>query len=153
MKKLSFICTLSVSLLLAAPASFASWPSGGLEPDDEGNLLGDALDGAGGMYYLSVGSLYRIDRDGDLVWPSPVLISAANLPFLNLISDDAGGAILVYQSGSPFTVRAFRIDADGNHLWGSGGIAVVTSPNMIVTRSGLWTRTSCAILPRPLAVV
>jgi hypothetical protein len=91
-------------------------------------------DGAGGVIVTwhdvrgSLAEIYsqRLNGSGVPQWtPGGVLISAAGgateeiLP--NIVSDGAGGAIVIWNNGF---LRAQRINASGVTLWPSGGVAV-----------------------------
>jgi hypothetical protein len=58
--------------------------------------------------------------DGDLIWPYELEIENPEI----LLSDRAGGAVVVWSSGA---IRAQRYDDEGNIMWGATGKAVSSS--------------------------
>jgi len=84
----------------------------------------DARDGAQRLY------AQRVD-EGSSVWTSDgidVCPSAAYLYYARMVSDGAGGAIITWNENryGSYDIFAQRIDADGNLVWGDGGIDVCT---------------------------
>jgi hypothetical protein len=74
----------------------------------------------------------RVNADGDTLWPADgKLICDAPLAQSQpaIVNDGAGGAIVVWRlhGGSVSDVHAQRIDADGDSLWTSGGVAVCSA--------------------------
>ena len=76
----------------------------------------------------------RVNDGGVVEWPAdgvPVCKAAGNQSSPRLVSDGAGGAIVVWQDARLDTVTdiyAQRISGTGVPLWGNGGVAVCTSP-------------------------
>ncbi|MBA7636753.1 hypothetical protein ES703_44381 [subsurface metagenome] len=91
----------------------------------------------------------RLDSQGNTVWPeggisvsaSPFDVNQGQIEMINeslieLINDDAGGAILLWYNELKIdnfwkvTVHAQRVSADGDCLWGEQGVQVcATSPD------------------------
>jgi hypothetical protein len=100
-----------------------------------------ASDGAGGAIivwedYRSAGneSVYaqRVDADGNVLWTADgilVCTGHGSRGTLAIISDGAGGAIVTWEDsrGSFFDIYAQRLDANGNVLWTSNGVAICTA--------------------------
>ena len=74
----------------------------------------------------------RVDADGNPQWTTDgVALCALDLNQHNptIVTDDAGGAIVVWQdhrAGAP-DIFAQRVDADGNPLWTPDGIEICTA--------------------------
>ena len=82
----------------------------------------DSRDGAQRLY------AQRVD-EGSSVWTSDgidVCPTAAYLYYARMVSDGSGGAILTWNENryGSYDIFAQRIDADGNLVWGDGGIDV-----------------------------
>lgn len=116
--------------------------------DDEGvvitsttNLYSDSLDlasdRAGGAFFTwadaSDNTVYAhyVDADGELAWDSAVMLSLAG-EFSDTaqhprktVEDGRGGFITGWYNGD-FELKAQRCDADGNVLWGEGGLVLST---------------------------
>ncbi len=77
----------------------------------------------------------RVTSAGTLLWPTNgIAVSTAvnNQNDLQLISDDAGGAIIAWQdfrSGPTSDIYAQRVDGAGSTLWSGNGVAVCTAAN------------------------
>ncbi len=75
----------------------------------------------------------RVDADGVPQWATdgvPLCELDFNQHNPAIVSDDQGGAIIVWQDhrgGSTPDVYAQRVDADGNPLWDADGVAVCTA--------------------------
>lgn len=77
----------------------------------------------------------RVDAEGRCRWGSSgVRIAPSDLSHAagqaRIVSDDAGGAIVVWSEGgstNPSDLRLQRIDADGELLWKSGGVIITGS--------------------------
>jgi hypothetical protein len=72
----------------------------------------------------------RIDGSGNMLWQeNGILISAAQYPYLDalMVSDDAGGAILVWSDNHTGTITLYaqRLDPSGKTLWQDGGVTVM----------------------------
>jgi hypothetical protein len=100
-----------------------------------------ASDGAGGAIVAwqdypsgSPGEIHaqRVDADGNVLWTtSGVIISAAHgSPYYPQIeSDGAGGAIVTWQEyRGTSNIYAQRVNANGNVLWTTDGVAICTAP-------------------------
>ncbi len=100
-------------------------------------------DEAGGCYFiwedsrpgtLGVSDLYaqRINSAGTVAWTSgglPVCVAAGQQFFTRAIRDGSGGMIAVWmdrRNGSDFDLYAQRVDANGNSLWTTNGVAIAT---------------------------
>jgi len=71
----------------------------------------------------------RVDIGGNLLWnggnPLPVRVGPSYPQSLQVLSDGAGGAYIVHtdtNNGSSYGIRAHRISADGELLWGEDGL-------------------------------
>lgn len=68
----------------------------------------------------------RVDAAGVLQWdPAGVACGGSNAGFPSIISDGAGGAIVLWQDGNA-PVRAQHLDATGALQWAPAGVAVTT---------------------------
>lgn len=73
----------------------------------------------------------RIDSNGNVLWMTdgmPVTTKTNREHTPKMVSDDAGGAIIVWeqQTSGMWDVWAQHLDANGNILWANGGIPLVT---------------------------
>ena len=137
---LSRAALLGLALLLPRPAA-AAWPT---DPSENLPLCTApsaqrfptiVSDGVGGAivawqdFRSGNWDIYaqRVSADGALLWTEDgvVLPSHASERLPSIVSDGAGGAIVVWQSG-PFNyeVYAQRISAGGALLWAEGGVAL-----------------------------
>jgi len=75
----------------------------------------------------------RIDKDGLVLWPPDVAIcsAAGDQGKPKIISDGAGGAVIVWQDfrSGEYEVYAQRINGDGVPQWAADGVAISTVPN------------------------
>ncbi|MDI6797308.1 MAG: hypothetical protein QMD09_10200, partial [Desulfatibacillaceae bacterium] len=88
--------------------------------DDYDCVARGAADGSGGIIVVNnQGHINRIAGDGTLPWTpadEPIEIAGGNNTYgRQIISDGAGGAIVVWQDGD---IAIQRIDANGQLLWG-----------------------------------
>jgi hypothetical protein len=136
-------CSLCGLFLFAAPVH-AEWiPDGtALCSLPGGQLIGRAVsDGSNGAIIVwndnrsaSTGTdiyVQRVDMDGNVLWmPEGVAVCTAAGSQYNprLCSDGAGGAVIVWLDASTGKndIYAQRIDASGNVLWTTNGVAVCT---------------------------
>jgi hypothetical protein len=78
----------------------------------------------------------RVTGNGNLLWVAGgvQLSNAPNEQVVpRLISDMAGGAIILcqdYVTASNYDIYGQRVDANGNTLWASGGLAISIDPNI-----------------------
>ncbi|MBJ6725980.1 hypothetical protein [Geomesophilobacter sediminis] len=128
----------------------ASWPAGGVVQVVQGqNNMRSISDGSGGIIMVwqdyrgsaTEADLYaqHLDKDGKVVagWSvDGVAVCTATSDQLNpqLVSDGAGGAIIVWQdlrNGTNFNIYAQHLDANGSvHAgWSANGVAVSTATN------------------------
>jgi hypothetical protein len=78
----------------------------------------------------------RVDASGSPMWgASGVVVCSANnyQTFSDIVSDDAGGAIMAWIDGRPGgyyndQIWAQRVDASGNTVWPANGIPIDTTP-------------------------
>jgi len=75
----------------------------------------------------------RLDAEGNAEWPEVgIEVGQAgehnNVIYFDATGDDAGGAVVVwnYSENGNVSLRAQRLDAGGNKLWGDDGIRVST---------------------------
>jgi hypothetical protein len=74
----------------------------------------------------------KIDANGDTLWTKDgvaICTAADYQQFPQLVSDGAGGAIIVWHDrrGGVQDIYAQRVDLDGNLLWGTDGVAICTT--------------------------
>jgi len=95
-----------------------------------------APDGAGGgLWAYTTGSSFvvqRMDAAGNPLWgTSGVTLFPGLTPYDDgstaVVSDGAGGALVLAVTGMG-DIHVNRVDAGGNPLWGSSGVAVCTDP-------------------------
>ncbi len=95
-------------------------------------------DGAGGVIVTwddnrsSNNDIYaqRVDLNGIVQWTIdgiPICVAANQQTFPQIVSDEAGGAIITWQ-GSTVALNAQRVDAGGDTLWAANGIVVCSNP-------------------------
>ena len=74
-------------------------------------------------------SLAQWTSDTDL--NTPVVTANLNQEFHDMISDGTGGTIIAWRDGrsgtSNYNIYAQRLDANGNSMWGTNGIAICTA--------------------------
>ena len=126
-------------------AGVAQWSANGIgictDLQDQG-ALSVTDDGAGGAILVwndrrsGNRDIYaqKVDAAGTVAWTSngvAVVVKPSDQQDAKLISDGAGGAIVVWQDSSAagFDVYAQRIGASGTPLWTAGGVAVCTAGN------------------------
>ena len=130
-------------LILAAPSGRAAWPL-------EGRLLCGAdvsqlefsmvSDGEGGAIVLfrdlryGEGDIFaqRVDADGNIQWGPdgvPVCTVTGDQISTVAVSDGSGGAVIAWQDlrGGSSDIYVQRIDAGGNRLWNTSGVALCTA--------------------------
>lgn len=81
----------------------------------------------------------RIDSEGNILWPEGGLLVGSPGEGPQLVSDSSGGAIITWMhllpseehehSYSGTDIYAQRVDAEGNTLWPSGGVAICAGPS------------------------
>jgi hypothetical protein len=128
------------------PAGVMLWTAGGVTVcaasghQNRPRLLSDGSGGAIVTWFdkrSDSGDVYaqKVDAGGAVQWTldGVAMCTAANRQNRPVIvSDNAGGAIIVwedYRDGSQHDVYAQRVDASGNVLWDTDGVAVCTAPN------------------------
>lgn len=77
----------------------------------------------------------KIDSSGNILWAADGIIvcnKPTNQKAPKLVSDNAGGAIIVWEDSLNFyfDVYAQRVSASGLPLWTTNGVAVCTAPNV-----------------------
>jgi hypothetical protein len=99
-------------------------------PDGAGGAIAAWVDNRTGSYRVYA---QRVDTDGNLAWgPGGITITGdlgdVNVVNLAIATDGEGGAVITWneQESDPHTLRAQRLDADGNELWAAGGVVVDT---------------------------
>lgn len=137
----------TVLTLFSSSLSFAQWgrdPNENLQVSPQGMQPQSCTDLRGGAYLLwHVNSYYtpqylqRVDRDGYIMWTSPLALKGEmnGTYFRSDLSDDGfGGALVSFSewevsagttaSSWPARVRLTRVDATGNFAWDSLGVRV-----------------------------
>ena len=143
---ISFALILVVALIVGTISVEAQWVQNGtpicVQPYSQ-SYPEICSDGAGGVImtwndYRTLegmflkGDVYaqRIDASGNILWTTDgveVCLASDDQGYPKICSDGAGGAILVwadYRTASHVDVYAQRVDANGNALWTTNGIAV-----------------------------
>lgn len=113
------------------------------------------FDSGSGQYRVR---LSRLDAAGNAVWgPNGILISAnpqsTSLVDWDLIADSSGNCVLTFtdtRDGGDLDVFAYRVDPNGNQLWGANGVQLSVnadyepSPRVTETSTGdfvfVWAR-------------
>ncbi len=115
------------------------WPNGGVRvcteaADQVRHRI--ATDGAGGVIIVwddervpADVNVYaqRIDASGTLQWDPagiPICIEAGQQTFAQIVSDEAGGAIITWEESSRPGLYSQRVNASGDTLWAANGLAV-----------------------------
>jgi len=74
-------------------------------------------------YSNRVTYIQKVTPDGEVLWgQGGKLVSGSSLPFV--VPDGSGGAIIVQRRTE---IRLWRIDSEGNHMWGEKGVTVCTT--------------------------
>ncbi len=143
---ISFALILVVALIVGTISVEAQWVQNGspicVQPYSQ-SYPRICSDGAGGVIMtwndyrtpegmFLKGDVYaqRIDAFGNVLWTTDgveVCLASDDQGYPKICSDGAGGAILVwadYRTASHVDVYAQRVDANGNELWTTNGIAV-----------------------------
>ena len=162
MKKTAF----SFLLLAIFSAAIAQWSN---DPGLANNLVIKTSsrifpeqtfsDGAGGAFLffrtyqpgIQVNSIWvqRINSQGNLIWPLPVLISTSNgFRGYEMQPDNAGGVIVIFSvsnNSSYFSdsISIQRIDGQGNKRWGEKGTflglgSINSSSNFVVNQQNVF---------------
>ena len=111
--------------------TFSAWRVAAV-PDGTGGVIAAWLDNRTGTYRVYA---QRVDGDGNVIWAAEGVDVSGDVASLNwaerlkMAADGAGGAVIAWNN--PFespshTVRAQRLDENGNALWTSGGVVVAT---------------------------
>lgn len=132
-------------LLLAAFPARAQWTADGVGVCTAAGDQGPAVitsDGAGGWFMAwgdlrgADGDVYaqRVDAEGAALWTAngvAVCSSAGNQWDVQIVSDDAGGAIVVWtdRRSGVYDIYAQRIKPDGTPWWTANGVAICTASN------------------------
>lgn len=106
---------------------------------DEQQVPQMASDGAGGAIIVwedersDIGNIYaqRINASGNVLWTSngvPINTASGEQSDARIISDGAGGAIIVWESQWT-KIYAQRVNAAGVKQWGGNGVALCTAQN------------------------
>lgn len=136
----ALVCCALAVLLGTSTSVYASWDYNGTPICTETNTQDEIVmttDGAGGAIVAwhdsrgANGDIYaqRIDAVGTTQWtPGGVLIGDSGSHDYSplIVSDDAGGAIIVWEGDG---TRGQRVDASGALLWGdSSGVIIDAEP-------------------------
>ena len=135
MKARAFFCFLITVCLTHAVDVRAQWPSGITKPVGiQGNDNRMLPDGSGGVFVVCCqysGKVYmqRLNSFGQRMWGMNgrnISVTGSGYPYPQLISDGAGGVIVVWYSSDAVhgTLRAQRVDASGDIQWAAGGVLV-----------------------------
>ena len=97
-----------------------------ITPDGSGGAIITWHDLRSGNYDIYA---QRIDANGNILWTSNgvTICNAAYTQYSpQIISDGSGGAIIVWHhdSGPSYDIYAQRVDANGNVLWDTNGVAI-----------------------------
>ena len=99
-------------------------------PDGTGGVIAAWMDSRTGNYRVYA---QRVDTDGNLMWgPEGVAVSGDDASYTNTIAmaaDGEGGVVITWSD--PFnpeihSLKAQRLDANGNKQWAAGGVVVDT---------------------------
>ncbi len=131
----------SGNILLAADGSIIySGINGQFNPkaisDGHNGAVVAWLSNHGGFYENDVYAR-RLSADGALLWPAngvPVSVMSGTASSMAMVSDNAGGAIIVWQYLTEnYDIYAQRIDSSGTVLWGNNGLTVCTAAESQMT--------------------
>ena len=95
-------------------------------------IVGDALENTT-VFWGDLQNVYaqRLDATGNVVWPEAGIKigqagGSSNVIYDHAADDGAGGTVVVwnYSENGNKSLRAQRLDADGNKLWGDNGVKV-----------------------------
>jgi hypothetical protein len=123
------------------PISTACWTVGGVCGNDK-HYPQIISDGNGGAiitwyeirdgYHLSVWA-QRVNADGAVLWETdgiPIVVGEFHADFPKIVSNDNGGAIIVWQDGrdvsndGTYRIYAQYIDANGVAQWAANGVSI-----------------------------
>jgi hypothetical protein len=101
-------------------------------PDGTGGAIAAWMDNRTGTGYGVYAQ--RVDTDGNLMWgPEGIAVTgdvmeAHNSYNIAMVADGEGGAVITWNEliSDPHTLRAQRLDANGNKQWAAGGVVVDT---------------------------
>ncbi|KPL18258.1 MAG: hypothetical protein AMJ92_08750 [candidate division Zixibacteria bacterium SM23_81] len=116
-----------LAICTAAPSQY--YPQ--LVGDGSGGAIITWQDYRGGIYI----DIYaqRVNANGDTLWPADglaICTAASDQSYPQLIGDGSGGAIITwqdYRSLSNFDIYAQRVNANGDTLWPTDGVAISTA--------------------------
>ncbi|NOY06344.1 MAG: hypothetical protein GXO82_06900, partial [Chlorobi bacterium] len=145
-RKLTALVGLAAMLVMfSISTTRAQWVKDGIlvsgagpQADQYQEVISDGSGGAILVWWRSTalgGELYaqRIDGRGNLLWGSggvPVCTVASNKLTRGVVSDGAGGAIVIWEDDRntvDYDLYAQRIDGSGNLLWAIDGVAVAAA--------------------------
>jgi len=110
-----------------SPGGHAGSSSRDIASDGSGGVITVLkIDGYGGEYVIYA---QRVDSNGNILWGSrgaQVIVGWAE--GLRVVNDGSGGAVIVFQRGTPDGIYVQRIDAEGSVLWGPDGVPVCVGP-------------------------
>ena len=91
----------------------------------DGNLLAMWSDASGGTQEMKV---QKVTDEGEVIWDEPVILTTRECyyPDGEVLTESINGDIVTawHELDNPALIRAQRIDADGNLLWGDEGIII-----------------------------
>lgn len=111
--------------------NIATQKSSSIVDSDNGSAIITWEDNRAGNYDIYA---QKIDSSGNVLWTAngiAVCAKTTNQKNPKIISDNAGGAIVVWEDSVSFywDVYAQRINSLGVPLWTTGGVGICTSPN------------------------
>lgn len=154
MKQLSIIC---FALIVISKSSFSQWNTNPaintpvctatkyqhevrVISDNKGGAIAAWLDHRNDATFPTPDSsntdiyVQRLDKNGYAKWALdglPICVSDSNQPSINIVTDGASGAILVWKDerAGNNDIYAQRVDSSGNILWTANGVSVCSDIN------------------------
>lgn len=116
---------------IAVSSNSATQKSSAIIASDNGSAIITWEDNRNGNYDIYA---QKIDSSGNILWASngiAVCSKSTNQKNPKLVSDNAGGAIVVWEDSLSFywDIYAQRISSTGNQLWNSNGVSICSAPN------------------------
>lgn len=116
---------------IVVSSNIATQKSSAIIASDNGSAIITWEDNRNGNYDIYA---QKIDSSGNILWTSdgvPVCSKTTNQKNPKLITDNAGGAIVVWEDSLSFywDISAQRISSTGAQLWNSNGVSICAAPN------------------------